>query len=238
MSSPRPKLRLDWCSYEAAKYAVEHWHYSGVMQKTSNVCVGVWEDGQFKGAITFSKGSGNTTNGRRYGLRAISDMSELCRVALRDHVWPVSRMIKIALDMVSKQSPGLRLIVSFADPDQGHLGGIYQAGNWIYVGETEPSKYFQDERGRLYHPRAINEDGTRKSHHGKQYLGRLTSSLSVVHKPGKYKYLYPLDDEMRQRILPLSQPYPKRPKDSSEPPGVPAGRGRGSTDPDAPFQKG
>jgi ParB-like chromosome segregation protein Spo0J len=24
MSSPRPELRLDWCTYEAAKYAVEH----------------------------------------------------------------------------------------------------------------------------------------------------------------------------------------------------------------------
>lgn len=27
-SSPKPELRLDWCSYQAAKYAVEYWHYS------------------------------------------------------------------------------------------------------------------------------------------------------------------------------------------------------------------
>ena len=24
-------LKLDWCSYQAAKWAVEHWHYSKTM---------------------------------------------------------------------------------------------------------------------------------------------------------------------------------------------------------------
>ena len=27
-SQSKPTLKLDWCSHEAAKYAVEHWHYS------------------------------------------------------------------------------------------------------------------------------------------------------------------------------------------------------------------
>ena len=28
--------------------------------------------------------------------------------------------------------------------------------------------------------------------------------------PGKYKYLFPLDDAMRKQIEPLRKPYPKR----------------------------
>jgi hypothetical protein len=43
--------------------------------------------------------------------------------------------------------------------------------------------------------------------------------------PGKYKYLYPLDKAMKAQITPLAQPYPKRPKDSSEPPAIHAGEG-------------
>ena len=31
----------------------------------------------------------------------------------------------------------------------------------------------------------------------------------------KHKYLMPLDAEMRERILPLSKPYPKRAKDQA-----------------------
>jgi len=33
-----------------------------------------------------------------------------------------------------------------------------------------------------------------------------------VNTKGKHRYLMPLDDEMKKRILPLSKPYPKRPK--------------------------
>ena len=31
-----------------------------------------------------------------------------------------------------------------------------------------------------------------------------------VNIQGKHRYLYPLDDDMRKQILPLSKPYPKR----------------------------
>ena len=38
-------------------------------------------------------------------------------------------------DKISRHSlPGLRLIVSYADKDQNHHGGIYRATNWIYEG--------------------------------------------------------------------------------------------------------
>ena len=35
------------------------------------------------------------------------------------------------------------------------------------------------------------------------------NARAVWTKP-KHKYLWPLDDEMRKKILPLSKPYPKR----------------------------
>ena len=42
----------------------------------------------------------------------------------------------VAIKMLRRQSPGLRLLVSYADPEQGHHGGIYQGGNWIYLGHS------------------------------------------------------------------------------------------------------
>ena len=56
-SSPnKPVLRLDWCTYKAAKYAVEHWHYSRRMPDPKCAKIGVWEDGHFIGAVIFSRG--------------------------------------------------------------------------------------------------------------------------------------------------------------------------------------
>ena len=40
-------LKLGWCSYAAAKYAVEHWHYSKVMPSGKAVYIGVWEEAEF-----------------------------------------------------------------------------------------------------------------------------------------------------------------------------------------------
>ena len=49
-------LRVDWCSYEAAKYAVEHWHYSRSMPVGKLLTVGVWENGEFVGAVIYAWG--------------------------------------------------------------------------------------------------------------------------------------------------------------------------------------
>jgi len=56
-SSPNPTLRIDWCSYDAARYAVEHWHYSRSLPCSKTARLGVWEDGKFIGAIVFAWGA-------------------------------------------------------------------------------------------------------------------------------------------------------------------------------------
>lgn len=189
-------LRLDWCSYEAAKYAVEHWHYSGSMSSARNVYVGVWENEKFIGVVIFGIGSGNSTNGKQYGLKRITEVAELTRVALNNHDAPVSRIVSIAIKMMQKQSPGIRLVVSMADPLQGHVGSIYQAMNWIYVGQTKSDvMYFS--RGEWRHHRTVTSRGS-------------AAGLPSKQLPPKHKYLYPLDPAIREQIASLAKPYPKR----------------------------
>lgn len=192
----RPELKLAWCSHEAAKYAAERWHYSGTLSAGKNAYIGVWEGGKFVGAIVFGLGSGNSTNGEKYGMKRSHEIAELTRVALTNHVWPVSRMLRIATSMIKKQSPKLRMLISMADQREGHHGGIYQAAGWFYTGETKPDyEYFLG--GKWMHHRSAT--------------GR--TSLTGLPKrklPPKYRYLMPLDDEVRSKITKLAQPYPKR----------------------------
>ncbi len=193
----RCELKLDWCSHEAAKYAAQQWHYSRTLSSGRNVYIGVWEDGVFCGAIVFGVGSGNVTNGTRYGLARSHQMAELTRIALGPHRHPVSRIVAIALKMLKRHSPGIRLVISMADPVQGHHGGVYQAGGWIYTGRTAPD-YECFLRGRWMHHRSATS---------------LVGSVKGLPKrpiPGKHRYLMPLDGEIRQRIEPMRKPYPKR----------------------------
>ena len=127
------ELRVDWCDYKAAKFAVEHWHYSKTMPSSKIAKFGVWEDGRFIGAVLYSWGANNNI-GKPYGLKQV-EVCELVRVALTEHVSQVSQIVAVTLRILKKQSPGLRLIASYADPREGHNGSIYQAMNWIYAGK-------------------------------------------------------------------------------------------------------
>jgi hypothetical protein len=218
----KPVLKIDWATHEAAKYAVENWHYSESMPAGKLVKVGAWEEGKFIGVVLFGRGA-NPKISSPYGLKQI-ECCELVRIALHQHFNPVSKIVAIAVRFLKKNSPGIRLIVSYADTGQNHLGSIYQAGNWIYEG------YFGGEslvvvNGRKMHRRqAYSLYGTT----------RPTGSVNVP-ASGKHKYLMPLDNEMREKILPLAKPYPKRAQSiENDAPGIPAGGGRCESDLCAP----
>jgi len=202
MSSPRPELKLDWCSHEAARYACERWHYSRSVPAGKNVYLGVWESSTFIGAVIFGMGSGNSTNGARFGLRDRFEVAELVRIALRRHHNAVSRVIAIAVRFIRRQSPGLRLLISFADPVQGHHGGVYQASGWQYTGFTKSDVLYRIRSGWVHHRTATAKGSA--------------AGLQSRPIPPKHRYLLPLDAEMRQRIAPLAKPYPKRVKQATD----------------------
>ena len=203
-----PDLRLDWATYEAAKYACRHWHYAGKIPRAKLVRVGVWEDGSFRGVVIFSYGA-TPKIGSPFGLRQ-TEVCELTRIALRRHRSPVSRIIKIALKFLKESNPGIKLVVSFADTEQGHHGGIYQASNWIYAGTTKPGRVGFVIKGEKVHTRTIGARG------GVQSLRWVRENLDPraeewLGSP-KHRYLMPLDEQTRERVRPLSRPYPKREK--------------------------
>ncbi len=216
-------LKLDWCAHRTARRAVECWHYSRSMPAGKVVSIGVWEDGAFIGAIIFGRGA-NQYIGKAYGLTQWQ-CCELVRVALREHQTPVSRILAIAIRMLKRKCPGLRLIVSYADCDQEHHGGIYAAGGWLYSGQVQTgggTPKFK-VRDRVMHGRSVHAKyGT-----GAQRLPWLRQHVDPysekVWTDGKHKYLMALDPQMQKQIAALKKPYPKRAGsescDTSAPPG-------------------
>jgi hypothetical protein len=169
------------------------------------VAVGAWEKQKFVGVVVFGHGA-NPQIGSPYGL-TINECVELTRIALRaDHGSPVSRIVKLALKFLAQSQPGIRLVVSYADQSQGHHGGVYQAGNWAYVGSMKgvPSLLY---RGKVWHAKALRTSFPALKHSD--------PAVKKVAAGDKHKYLMPLDADMRAQIAPLAKPYPKRAKDQA-----------------------
>jgi hypothetical protein len=194
-------LKIDWATHAAAKYACENWHYSKKIPVFKCLYVGVWESKRFVGVIIFSIGA-NCNSGKPYGLEQIN-ICELTRVALRQHTAPVTRIISIALKFLRLKCPGVRLVVSYADPEQNHHGGIYQGGNWVYVGTTNGGTSQMVINGIRHHKKTV------RSKYGHNNAA-LIHNVKWIQPLEKHKYLMPLDDEMRNQIELLRKPYPKR----------------------------
>lgn len=172
-------LKLDWCSHEAAKYACTKFHYAKRMVTGKTVKIGVWENDLFIGCIIYGRGANNNAL-KKYGLTATGG-AELMRVALKEHVNPVTKIMSISRKLLLSNSPNLKLIISYADPGQGHEGIIYKADNWIYEGKTAPVDYYINSRGEELHWRNA------------RFAQKKREKLQMFYKPGKHKFIYPLD---------------------------------------------
>jgi hypothetical protein len=190
-----PIVRVSPCTNAAAKYAVERWHYSRSLPVGRLVRYGVWEDDEFVGVVLFGRGASPYLL-TPYGLTQYEG-AELTRVALSSHSSFVSQIVSLALGRLKESNPGLRLVVSFADSNQGHHGGIYQAGNWIYTGMSAPKYHYIGPDGKRYHDRLIHSGGVFRA-----------DQCKAVHEKGKHRYLMPLDKAIRRQVLKLSSPYP------------------------------
>ncbi len=226
-------LRLDFCSHAAVKHAVMRWHYSRALPAFKLVRIGVWESGRFVGAILYGVGA-NRHISRPFKLRD-TEVCELVRVALapastRKH--PTSKCVAISLKLLKRQSPGLRLVVSYADAGQGHVGTIYQATNWIFLGAaTQP---YLRVKGKIEHPRTLYDRYGRGGQSLPWLQANVDPNAQRVKMPAKLKYAMPLDREVREQLKPLAQPYVKKVSAGSidsDAPTTPGGRGRGSTTP-------
>ena len=194
-------LQVDYCSYQAAKYACEKWHYSGCIPAVKNVRFGVWEGGDFIGAVVYSR-SANPNIGTFVGLEQ-TEAVELTRVALDEHNAPVSQIVSYTIKMLKRKDNGIRVLVSYADPAENHHGGIYQAMNWHYIGQTEPNTVLVDSNGNKVHKRTVNRAKKKGFSTIKQH-----EKLERKRVPGKHKYVYPLDDEIEAKVKDMAEPYP------------------------------
>ena len=181
-----------------------NWHYSETMPSGKLIKIGVWEDENFIGTVIYSRG-GAPNIAEPYGMDQ-TEVCELTRVALNDHNAPVTQILSISRKLLTSKCPGLRLVVSYADPEQDHEGTIYQADNWHYERQLDGRDYIKIN-GKTWHPRSLN------AKYGTSSISKLKSefgpdSVERVPVDGKHKYLYPLDDDLRPKVKDMAQPYP------------------------------
>lgn len=152
-----------------------------------------------------------------YGSPPSYTLTELCGKEHKDKVIELNRLVlnenlpkNSASYLVGnslKLLPKPKIIVSFADTSQGHIGYIYQATNWIYTGISPKQKYCKP----------INTNNKHKRHHlsKKTIIKKLgieyfNTHYKIAYTSDKHRYIYflgckALIKELKYPVL----PYPK-----------------------------
>lgn len=180
---------------------VEKYHYSGSIRGvTSSHCYGLYHDDKLVGAAIY--GLTATSAWKKYG-EAAKDVVELRRLVTLDECirntesWFIAQTLKLL-----KIQSEYKVCVSYADPEHEHVGYIYQASNWRYLGTTNKDKVFITPEGKRYHSRAISKDKPYSEHLRKLKKEGL---LVTVATKGKHIYIY----DLRKKQQPSTLAYPK-----------------------------
>ncbi|MCK5016882.1 MAG: hypothetical protein KAS32_07395 [Candidatus Peribacteraceae bacterium] len=185
---------------------IEDNHYSKSINGCKiSQCYALYESCEIIGAILF--GELSTTAWKKYGDDE-KDVVELRRLVTLDKCPrnTESMFISRAIKHLKKHSP-YKICISYADPFHGHVGYVYQASNWSFLGKTPKDKLLVTPEGRYYHSRALR---TKYKGDYKPFVKRLRKMnedglLKEVVTPGKYIYSYNLQGKQVASGL----PYPK-----------------------------
>lgn len=200
-------MRVTAASPFAVRYACLNFHYAKAVP-TVQYGYNIYTDGgDWCGVVCF--GGGATPRiGSPYKLFQ-GEVLELVRVALNGKQAATSQCVAAALRELHHDSPVTRLVVSYADIDQGHTGTIYQATNWIYEGvKNKGTRGYYVIHGQKMHPKTVYSKGWRQSTPWLQE--HVDPEAKEVKTAGKHKYLYCFDKKLRKELMAFAEPYPKK----------------------------
>lgn len=182
-----------------------HFHYS---KKVPQIRLGysVFNDNdEWCGVVLFSNGA-NPSIAKEFGL-VQGQVVELVRMALNGKQPFTSQVLAMALKQIKKDAPALKMIVSYADRNQEHIGTIYQATNWYYIGEYANEVGIK-MNGKIIHRRSISKK------YGKSGIEWIKENIDpeaeVIKGKTKIKYVFPINKNMVKQLKGISKPYPKK----------------------------
>lgn len=140
-----------------------------------------------------------------------------------------SKLIAYSLKLESQL--GNKLAIAFSDSDAGEIGTVYQASNWVYVGQNDVAwKQWVSPDGKTWSynqfTKWYKENGLDRPR-GIKVLS--DKGWKLQDSNPKHRYVYILDKTDKalvDRVERMRQPYPKRPASiDSDAPAIQAGDG-------------
>ena len=173
-------------SYEDTKPFILNIHYAKRMPSVIQYSYGLFEKSNLVGIITYGIPASPPLCKGIAGKKNKKIVLELSRLVLKNNK---KNEASILVGRSLKLLPKPKIIVSYADTKQNHIGYIYQATNFLFTGTSKPRTDMASKDGK--HPR----------HH-------LNDRSKRVLRSAKHRYVYILADKKTKKKLLNELNYP------------------------------
>lgn len=197
-----------------AKHArpyIATFHYSQTMPDSTRFSFGLFHQQRIVGVCTFGMGCGKNQYTSVMPDIENGHYVELTRLWVEDTVGrnAESYFISRCMKMLPKE---IELIISFSDEKQGHVGTIYQATNFSYLGRNGGGKMLLGPDGIEKHPRLLGVYRMRHPEYRKYDNAQLMELLGYTYVQGgrKHKYAIGRSRRAKKALGKMAQPYPKK----------------------------
>jgi len=217
-------------------------HYSGKVDTRSQLHIGVFYHGKLEGALQFGPSMAKWNSINLFNEIGWNEFIELHRLAFTD-VLPrnsESRAISVAMKLIKKHAPHVKVVISYADGTQCGDGTIYRASGFILTGINENNSMWKMPDGEIVCSLVFNpgfqpnsKKGSIKARYGKTGS---EASITFLKRIGaerlsgfQLRYMFFIDPAYRARLTVPELPYSEIERRGA---GMYKGikRGRGETD--------
>lgn len=215
-----PVLDLSRChsrpvSHRTAARMVEEFHYAHRVPSIV-AAVGMYVDDVLAGVCTYGIPA-NRMSLWACGQEREEEALELNRLFV--HEWAgrnsESWLIGQSFRWLADCWPSYRILVSYADPEHNHRGGIYQATNWLYTGQSGDKRGGWLLNGEKLHRKTFGDRfGNSHSSLTVEKARELFPDIERLTVEPKHRYVHFLGDRRQKRALRAALrwpvlPYPK-----------------------------
>lgn len=214
-NDPVSSMDVRKVSVKFAREFISTYHYTKTMpDSTKFVFAGFYSD-RLAGVIVYGMGSSKNQYTALFPDIENGKYLELTRLWSPDDM-PKNTESKLISESFKLLPKEIEVLMSFANPSQGHVGTIYQATNWHYCGMSSGGKQLITDDGIKKHSRLLGIYRMRHPEYENITNGELMDmyGYSYVESAGKHRYVYLLGNKKTKKknfnkIKQYIQPYPK-----------------------------
>tara|TARA_R110000822_G_C15338795_1_gene495972 strand:+ start:31686 stop:32306 length:621 start_codon:yes stop_codon:yes gene_type:complete len=172
---------------------------------------GLFKDGELAGIVTY--GTPPSANVRKSiaGECFKGDVLELNRLCMyKNEPNNASMLVGRSLKLLPKG----KIVISFADTSEGHVGYVYQATNFLYYGLSAKRVDWRVRGKEHLHPQTITDEFRGVKNRAQAMREKYGDDYYPYHRPRKHRYVYITGSKSYKKAVKRSlkyeiKPYPK-----------------------------